>query len=475
MEEDACIICYDNYTVGIVTECGHRCCLKCGLRYKFISNKSGCPICIKEIGDDEMMFKVTHSHRERFSNTEDSYVWANCIVCEPKDIETIEELLSRSCKLCKSEFYDSDTLVQHYKAKHKRHLCELCVKYRCEFPFEYVVYSMAELNFHWTDKSAGNNHPMCGFCRDRFYTQEALIKHCRKAHEVCYLCERLGKKNEYYKNYKELENHFKKTHYTCTEQMCLEARCYAFIDEIELAAHRASLHPAKKEKKIRIQPPSVSDKKKDLPRAVPAPLPKPEVPEHLNREKLLRTRNMKEAYTEMIKRNYSSPEEVTELVSQYDEMKLTLEELARKLRRILGDNKTIEFIERVSTYLLPDRAQDIRNNFPKLRRTIEFSSNKIEGQSPGKPPKQSTPQEKETEEKPKSVEKACEKKKNPTALPKTVKLAWSSALTRSAWESKSGPSVVKPVHISKLQIKLPSATKKDKSENVNGKNNDKSK
>ncbi|KAH9385231.1 E3 ubiquitin-protein ligase ZNF598 [Nematocida major] len=461
MEEDACIICYDEYTIGIVTECGHKCCLKCGLRYKFISNKSGCPICLREVPDEEMMFKVTKSQNERFSHTESSYVWANCIVCNPDEIERIEEIMARSCKMCKSEFYDSETLMKHYVSKHKRYLCELCVEFRCEFPFEYVVYSMEELAKHRTDKSVGNNHPMCGFCRERFYTPEILVKHCKKAHEVCYLCERLGKKNEYYKNYQELENHFKKIHYTCTEKMCLDARCYAFIDEVELAAHKASVHPAKKEKKVKLQCPVSSERRRQQAPQREEPRVE-EVPKHLDRDELLRNRNMKEKYTAMIKRTYKPANELTELSSKYDEMKITLEEFVQEVQKNLTDEKTIEFIEKMTTYLMPDRMEEIKSKFPKIRRTIEFSPSKPLAQSHAVSGERPANREEDVPESPNTLEQACEKAAPAARPPKTkdVKLAWSSALTKSAWLNKPGPSVIKPVHISNLEIKLPQAKKR---------------
>ncbi|KAI5192808.1 E3 ubiquitin-protein ligase [Nematocida minor] len=468
MDGDECVICYDHYTVGIVTECGHRCCLKCGLRYKFISNKSGCPICLREIRDDEMKFKVTKNKNEKFRQTEDSYLWANCIVCDPDEIDEIEELMTRSCQLCKTEFYDNQTLMKHYSAKHKRHLCELCVEHRCEFPFEYVIYSIAELNAHRTEKTIGNGHPMCGFCRERFYTADMLAKHCRKAHELCYLCERLGKKNEYYKNYSELENHFKKVHYTCSERMCLDARCYAFIDEVELAAHKASLHPTKKEHKIRIQGPSQANRKitEKKPVTPPEEEAAPEPPKHLNRSELLRSRDMKSKYTNLIKRNYASPDEVAKLTAEYDELAIELDEYAARIRELLGDKKTVEFIERISTYLLPDRTEDIKKNFPKIKRAIEFAPIKME---PKKEKEQKQTAQTKKEE-PKSVEESCAKIPEAPKPPANVKLSWSSALTKSAWNNKPGQAVVKPIHVSNLEIKLPAARPKEpKKEEKEGK------
>lgn len=461
-DENECIICYDSYKTGIVTECGHRCCLKCGLRYKFISSKSGCPICLREIKDEEMMFQIVKTPNARFKKTEDSYVWANCIVCEPEEIEEIEEILTRSCKLCKTEFYDNETLIKHYAAKHKRHLCELCVEYRCEFPFEYIVYSIGELNSHRTEKTIGNGHPLCGFCRERFYTQEMLLKHCRKTHEICYICERLGKKNEYYKNYQDLESHFKKAHYTCDERMCQEAKCYAFIDEVELAAHKGSLHPVKKQHKIKLNPGGPSEKKRTE-RKLKAPTEEkkseePAPPKHLDREELLRTRDMKSKYTAMIKRNYNETEKIIAATDEYNELKIDLNEYVWQIREILYDTRTIEFVDRIGTYLLPDRTEDIKNNFPKIRRMIEFAPSKMAREK-----KEECRNPAAIEETSKTLEKTCTKnipvssgKKSPN-----IKLGWSSGLTKTAWSKKTGEGTDTPIHISNLEIKLPKIQRKE--------------
>ncbi|KAI5187733.1 E3 ubiquitin-protein ligase [Nematocida homosporus] len=420
-----CVICYNDDSVKewAITECNHVCCLKCALRYKFISNKSGCPICLKEIAETEMMFKVIKDPEiDRFRRTRDDYLWANCIVCVDEDLPVIEEILRRACQMCATEFYDTQSLLGHYVSKHKRRLCELCVEYRCEFPAEYVVYTEAGLMQHCNGTGPVDGHPKCAFCRERFYTQDVLVKHCRKVHELCYLCERLGKRHEYYKNYRELEKHLVKSHFTCTEKMCIEAKCYAFIDEVELAAHRASLHPAKKEEKVKLtytQPmPGKGSagltKKSSKPSA---PVVVAAVPDYLNREAIAKQRTLREKYTAWIEREYRSPAEIVRLTTEYNESKISLLQLVDEVRALIGNQSCFDFVMRVRTFLLPDRMKDIDGNLGKIKRNIEFPP--FVASAP--PPPATT-----------SLSTASSSATNPA---KGQKLGWGGAVTRNAWKA----------------------------------------
>ncbi|KAI5171602.1 E3 ubiquitin-protein ligase [Nematocida sp. LUAm3] len=407
--EYRCIICYnDDEEYWGITQCNHVCCLKCTLRYKFILNKPGCPICSFEIEGDELLFKVIKEpEKTKFSFTSDEYLWANCIVCQIEDVSVIEGILSRSCQLCKTEFYDQETLISHYQKKHQRKLCPLCVQHRCELPCDYMIYDEIGLSKHYTGKDPGDGHPLCGFCKERFYTQEMLTKHCRKQHELCYLCERLGKKNEYYKNYYELEKHFSKTHYVCNERMCKDAKCYAFIDEVELAAHRASLHPVRKEEKIKLAVPKRDpQEKREKQEKRPSSQP---IPEYLDREPVIQRRALKEKYHSLIRREFSNSENLITWTDEYSEETLMLSDYVKKVREVLGDNLTIEFVLRIRTYLGDKKLEEINRDFPAIRRSIEFA--------PFVPIKKPEPA---------PSPKAKEQRKDKP-------VAWGKSLTRNAW------------------------------------------
>jgi hypothetical protein len=49
-------------------------------------------------------------------------------------------------------------------------------------------------------------HPLCKFCRQRFYDSNELYRHMESAHEHCFLCRRENPgQYVYYRHYKELE------------------------------------------------------------------------------------------------------------------------------------------------------------------------------------------------------------------------------------------------------------------------------
>lgn len=110
------------------------------------------------------------------------------------------------------------------------------------------LFNRTELGRHRSkgDESLGNQngHPACRFgsCVKRFYDNDALYEHLRDAHEHCTLCEKLGVSNQYFENYKALAQHYKSDHFICTAPECIEQHHIAFVDELELKAHIATVH-----------------------------------------------------------------------------------------------------------------------------------------------------------------------------------------------------------------------------------------
>ena len=88
------------------------------------------------------------------------------------------------------------------------------------------MYHVDRLETHYYNGDPGGEtdieilpHPYCDFCKISLFNDVQLGIHMSKDHFVCHVC---GDKHKhiYYKNYKELEQHFDKTHFLCPDPNC---------------------------------------------------------------------------------------------------------------------------------------------------------------------------------------------------------------------------------------------------------------
>lgn len=137
---------------------------------------------------------------------------------------------------------------------HHKILCDLCTRNKKVFTHEHELLTVQELRKHEkfgddnpgaVDQSGFKGHPECGFCRERFYGDDELYSHCRDKHEKCHICDRRnnGREQQYYVNYDSLEQHFRKDHFLCADQDCLDKKFVVFESEMDLKAHQLETHP----------------------------------------------------------------------------------------------------------------------------------------------------------------------------------------------------------------------------------------
>ncbi|CAN0374430.1 unnamed protein product, partial [Ectocarpus sp. 13 AM-2016] len=88
-------------------------------------------------------------------------------------------------------------------------------------------------------------HPRCEFCKTRFYDAAQLHDHLVKDHYSCHICEKQGILHKYYRDYTDLERHFRLEHFLCEEEECLQKKFVVFDSEIDLAGHTLQMHPNK--------------------------------------------------------------------------------------------------------------------------------------------------------------------------------------------------------------------------------------
>jgi hypothetical protein len=143
-------------------------------------------------------------------------------------------------------------LHRHVRSVHHKKMCDLCTRNKKVFTHEHDMFGDKELTEHMrhgddkpgaVDQTGFRGHPLCGFCGARFYDSDKLYEHCRNKHERCFICDRRDSRQpHYYLDYNELEAHFKKDHFLCSDRECLEKKFVVFESEMDLKAHQLSEH-----------------------------------------------------------------------------------------------------------------------------------------------------------------------------------------------------------------------------------------
>jgi hypothetical protein len=133
-------------------------------------------------------------------------------------------------------------------------MCDLCTRHKKVFTHEHELFTKKDLQKHEkfgddnpgaVDQTGFKGHPECTFCRQRFYGDDELFVHCRDRHEKCHICERRDGRSrpQYYLDYENLENHFRKDHFLCPDAECMEKKFVVFESKIDLNAHQLEAHP----------------------------------------------------------------------------------------------------------------------------------------------------------------------------------------------------------------------------------------
>lgn len=280
MTTSSCIICCEDFNIDrprCVTPCSHDdICGICFLRIRTLNRDKSCPtcktglehvICLEHKGADK---NGGSNGGSRPLSWHDFEVWGETcgskhtldarsgIFFTPNFLRhQVDKLWGFKCKLpqCHTVKRDIKALRTHYQQEHQMLMCNLCIDNKQVFPSEQKVYTQAQYETHLRqgDGDGSEGHPRCEFCSTRFYDKTALFTHLHKDHYTCHLCEKYdGVSYKYYKDYRDLEYHFKRQHYFCDEPSCIEKKFVVFYSLDELNNHTAAWHPFNKLRRPRL-------------------------------------------------------------------------------------------------------------------------------------------------------------------------------------------------------------------------------
>ncbi|CAN4112676.1 unnamed protein product [Withania somnifera] len=279
--DDSCAVCAETLEWVAYGGCGHKdVCSTCVARLRFICHDRRCCICktesdvvlvTKALGDYTRMisdFSVLPS--ERKGGQTGSYWYhedTQAFFDDSDHYKMIMAMCRLSCSMCdkmegaggdgvrrRERFRNIEQLKGHLFHRHKLLMCSLCLEGRKIFICEQKLYTRAQLNQHvntgdsevdGTESERGGfmGHPLCEFCRTPFYGDNELYTHMSTEHYTCHMCQRQHPgQYEYYKNYDDLEIHFRREHFLCEDESCLAKKFVVFQSDSELKRHNTLEH-----------------------------------------------------------------------------------------------------------------------------------------------------------------------------------------------------------------------------------------
>ncbi|KAL5795804.1 hypothetical protein ACOSQ2_000624 [Xanthoceras sorbifolium] len=279
--DDSCAVCADTLEWVAYGPCGHReVCSTCVARLRFICQDRRCCICktdcnvvfvTKALGDYTRMisdFSVLpsdlregrvgpywyHEDTQAFFDDMDQYKMIkamcrlSCSVCDNMEDQPNDGSKRRG------KFRNIEQLKGHLFHQHNLVMCSLCLEGRKVFICEQKLYTRAQLKQHIntgdsevdgseSERGGFMGHPMCEFCKTPFYGDNELYSHMSTEHYTCHICQRQHPgQYEYYKNYDDLELHFRREHFLCEDEACLAKKFVVFQSEAEMKRHNAIEH-----------------------------------------------------------------------------------------------------------------------------------------------------------------------------------------------------------------------------------------
>ncbi|CAI5715631.1 unnamed protein product [Peronospora destructor] len=240
-EPELCLLCAESIKFNVVGECNHHgICSKCSMRMRLIMDDRNCPMC-KQPMERVVVSSSTRLYEsfelwgdaagpESVLDEKTEMIFVDCRA-HYYELRSLREFNCR-IKRCREVKHTLGHLKEHMRHDHGVEFCELCLTHQSFFIQEQEVFTKGALKGHNIGRSRGglagqkhantgkDFHPMCQFCRKRFYGDKELYEHLERDHFKCHFCK---VENEYFRNY-------------------LEMRFVVFSNDIDYHAHMSSIH-----------------------------------------------------------------------------------------------------------------------------------------------------------------------------------------------------------------------------------------
>ena len=272
-EHHFCLICYTPrlHLERASTPCGHdEACGSCHLRLRSLHGDKKCPIC-KTINDEIIVDIDPNPEIDEHKSFHQYEKWGNDIgpnYTYREDVgmffpvsfyhSNVLPLFALKCNETQCGFNNDSSesnspgtfkaLANHLATAHSPPLqiCDLCITHKRDFVSRLPRYSAIGLKEHDKHGDTGfknKGHPLCEFCKPkRFYDLTGLHEHLNKEHYECFVCKKMEKQHQFFKDYHKMNLHFDREHYLCRFPECLAARFVVFSNDIDLKAHERDMH-----------------------------------------------------------------------------------------------------------------------------------------------------------------------------------------------------------------------------------------
>jgi len=258
----SCLLCCQEQPKYVAKgRCGHvEVCWVCAVRLRALLQDLRCPVCTAELPDVAL---VTNSIVETRTGNSGLPLREQRfgIICASSEIRVeVEQLFDYTChystcgKYSGSSFTTFADLKTHLLDFHNRQFCETCLISRNVFLCEQLLYDPEDVKRHHQEGD-GNytmgrtlppipRHAYCKFCRRTLFSQEDLLAHMHKRHHICRLCERIGRRGQFYCDFSYLSLHYQEQHHVCLHEDCKRGSYHlaAFESQDDLQIHELTKH-----------------------------------------------------------------------------------------------------------------------------------------------------------------------------------------------------------------------------------------